>query len=396
MNTKNIRDIIKYYKQDFNLIHNKEIYKWHAVKRFQDHWNVEAVDFSKMLQTSLSLAKNLLDSGLYFPKRMLLQYAELEPEEVRKAFIELLNEDNDLIKRIDDFQFTLRTINKKYFPSKNDYQDHRAIIVYLCLAYPDRYYLYKFGMFKSFVQLVEHPYEPKRGEMQNLLEYLPLCDIVRAAIIKDNQLLELHSRRIGKDEYFDSSFNILTQDVIYAAVQHLRKLQPLTKQLAASNRLIKVQRTLIAKNEIATLKGTFTNYIENEKEKKIIGELGELLVFQYEQEKLKALNIQKEPEHKSKSEGDGLGYDILSYDEQGEEISIEVKTTAHGCDTPFYITRNELVKSTKEKENFRLYRLFEYNDETNTAKFYEQQGELTSLCNNPILYRSVVQTVLTE
>lgn len=390
MNNQKVRAIIKGYKLHFKSIHNLEIYKWRAVKCFQDNWNINAPDFLTMLDSSLDLAKNLLDSDRYFPKRMLHGYVAKEPETVRHLFRDLYKEDENLIDRIETFQAGIKAINKKYFPDKSDYQDMRAVLVYLCLRYPDRYYFYKFTMFKDFVGLVDYPYQPASGDIQNILEYLSLCDIVRAEIIKDTELLELHKTRIKEQEYLDGSYHILTQDILYATVRHIDKFDKGGKQVPALKRLIRVDRYVSPKADKVVLKGSFTNYIENEKEKKRIGDLGELLVLQHEQEKLKSLGINKTPEHKSKSEGDGLGYDILSFNEEGKEIFIEVKTTANGVATPFYITRNELERSKQDSKKFFLYRLYEFDDTNNTAKYYKQQGDLTDLCVNPILYRAIV------
>jgi hypothetical protein len=390
MNNQKVREILKGYKRHFKSIHKEEIYKWRAVKCFQDNWDIQAPNFITMLDKSFALAKNLLDSGLYYPKRMLHHNTAKEPEAIRQLFIDLYKEDDNLIDRITTFQDGIKALNKKYFPGKNDYQDKRAVLVYLCLRYPDRYYLYKYKMFKGFVQLVDYPYQPKTGDIQNILEYLSLCDIIKAEIVKDNELLELHKTRIKEQEYLDSSYNILTQDIIYAAVQHIDKFEQDGKQESALKRLIKVDRPVSPKTDKVVLKGSFTNYIENEKEKKRIGDLGELLVLQHEQEKLNSLGIKKSPEHKSKSEGDGLGYDILSYDENGKEIFIEVKTTSYSSSTPFYITRNELVRSKQESDKFFLYRLYEFDDTDNKAKYYKRKGDLTELCTNPILYKAVV------
>lgn len=390
MDSKKARDIIKQYKRHFKDIHKEEIYKWRAVKCFQDNWAIAAPDFNEMLNRSLHLTKNLLDSGLYYPKRMLLKNTEANPEFVRQLFVDLYNEDQDLNERIINFQKKIKASNKKNFPGKNDYQDKRAVLVYLCLQYPDRYFLFKYEMFKKFVQLVDYPYQPSRGDIENILQYLTLCNILKEEILKDNELIELHKTRITNQEYFDSSFNILTQDIIYAAVRHIDKFEQGGKQESALTRLLRTDKNVLPKSDKVILKGSFTNYIENEKENKRIGDLGELLVLQHEQEKLKSLGIKKEPEHKSKSEGDGLGYDILSYNEKGQEIYIEVKTTVRNFDTPFFITRNELERSKQDSDKFFLYRLYEYEDKNNTAKYYKRNGELTDLCVNPILFRAIV------
>lgn len=391
MNIQKLRDIIKQYKRHFKYIHQEEIYKWRAVKCFQDNWNIAADNFPEMLEASFALTKNLLDSGLYYPKRMLLKNAEANPEFVRQLFMILYDEEQDLITRITSFKNSIREHSRRTFPTlKNDYQDLRAISVYLCLRYPDRYYFFKYELLKKIVFLVDYPYQPSRGDFENILQYLTLCNILKEEILKDNELLELHKTRLTEKDFFDSSFNILTQDIIYAAARHIDKFKQGGTQESALKRLINVSQPVSPKSEKIILKGSFTNYIENEKENKRIGDLGELLVLQHEQEKLKELGIRKEPEHKSKSEGDGLGYDILSYNEQGKEIFIEVKTTVRNYDAAFFITRNELVRSKQDSDKFFLYRLYDFDDTNNKAKYYKRQGDLSELCVNPVLYRAVV------
>lgn len=391
MNILKLRDIIKQYKRHFKYIHQEEIYKWRAVKCFQENWNITADNFPEMLEASFALTKNLLDSGLYYPKRMLLKNAEANPEYVRKLLMTLYDEEQDLITRITNFKNGMREHSRRTFPTlKNDYQDLRAISVYLCLRYPDRYYFYKYELLKKIVLLIDYPYQPTWGDFENILQYLTLCNILKEEILKDNELLELHKTRLTEKDFFDTSFNILTQDIIYAAARHIDKFKQGGTQESALKRLINVSQPVSPKTEKVVLKGSFTNYIENEKENKRIGDLGELLVLQHEQEKLKALGINKEPEHKSKSEGDGLGYDILSYNEQAKEIFIEVKTTVRSYDAPFFITRNELVRSKQDSDKFFLYRLYDFDDTNSKAKYYKRQGDLSELCVNPVLYRAVV------
>ena len=138
-----------------------------------------------------------------------------------------------------------------------------------------------------------------------------------------------------------------------------------------------------------SLEGRFTNYIDLEREKKRIGDLGELLVLEWESEKLSRARTGKSPVHMSASKGDGLGYDILSYDEKGREIYIEVKTTTGGPTRPFFITANELERSIQNSSNFVLYRLFDFDPVKQTAKYFEIRGDLTEYCSNPVLFRVI-------
>ncbi len=100
MNRQLLKQYIKKYKLNFDRVNQEEIYKWKAVKCYQDNWNIEAENFYEMLLASLRRTKNLLDSGQYFPLRMIVQYAEHKPNEVRKLFENLYNEDEDLFERI--------------------------------------------------------------------------------------------------------------------------------------------------------------------------------------------------------------------------------------------------------------------------------------------------------
>jgi hypothetical protein len=60
----------------------------------------------------------------------------------------------------------------------------------------------------------------------------------------------------------------------------------------------------------------------------------------------------------SQSIGDGLGFDVISFDDiDGSERLIEVKTTGLGKYFPFYVTANELRCSEDVVQRFHLYRV---------------------------------------
>ena len=123
------------------------------------------------------------------------------------------------------------------------------------------------------------------------------------------------------------------------------------------------------------------------KNNKNIGDLGEYRVIKYEKQKLTELGkntLIDKVEHIAKSKGDGAGYDIKSFDRNGNEIFIEVKTTSSSCSTPFFITRTELERSQQEKENYRLYRLYNYNKQKDSCEIAIYKGDLTELCNYSI------------
>ena len=57
---------------------------------------------------------------------------------------------------------------------------------------------------------------------------------------------------------------------------------------------------------------------------------------------------------------DGAGYDIRSFEPDGRDRLIEVKTTNGWERTPFHITRNELAVADTNRDDWRLVRLWNF------------------------------------
>lgn len=92
-----------------------------------------------------------------------------------------------------------------------------------------------------------------------------------------------------------------------------------------------------------------------------LGERGEYVVLQYEIRKLKQHNIRKKPIQIS-SEDDTAGYDIESYNINGEKIFIEVKATnSTPADFKFFISANELSIAKELKDAYHIYVVFRPN-----------------------------------
>lgn len=91
-------------------------------------------------------------------------------------------------------------------------------------------------------------------------------------------------------------------------------------------------------------------------------------------------------EHVSQTLGDGLGFDIRSFDAQGNEQMIEVKTTRFAKDTPFFVSRNELNVSEQKSAHFHLYRVYEFRQQ---PKLFTLKGAITAHCQlDPVTYRA--------
>lgn len=107
-----------------------------------------------------------------------------------------------------------------------------------------------------------------------------------------------------------------------------------------------------------------------------------MIVLKYEKDLLEKEgkpNLARKIKHISQEEGDGAGYDILSFDLHGNEKYIEVKTTRLNSETQFHLTDNELEFSKKEASNYYLYRVYDFDIQENKAKFYILHGDLTNI-----------------
>jgi len=105
------------------------------------------------------------------------------------------------------------------------------------------------------------------------------------------------------------------------------------------------------------------NYLERESRNASLGAAGELFVLELEHRRLweaGARHLAERVEHVAQTQGDGLGYDIASFDPDGTERLIEVKTTSFGAMTPFFASKREVTVSEERAEQFRLYRLFKF------------------------------------
>lgn len=389
MNQKALENIVKFYKLNYNKIEAQEIYKWKAFKTFHDKWNIDATDFKGMLAEALKDVSNLMSAANYYPKRMILWMAGKDEAAVKAMFQDLYDPSVDLRLRMDAFKEAARELVEKY-KEKNvhhTYQDDRAIMVYLSLRYPETYYLYKYTMFKDFVEYVDYDTPPKSGNDDNIPKFLSLCDYIRNYIQYDTELLEMYAPR--KVQYYDPDYHLLVQDIIYTTYY---QEQP---ELLESVQIVKP--TEFQKNAVVNpivLEGkTGIDYIEEEKRRKEIGDLGEQFVYDQERAKVKQYKLPKSKQvvWVSRDKGDGFGYDILSYDEAGNEMYIEVKTTVGAENTSFFISANELAKSKQCADHYYLYRVYEFDKKTVTGKYSVLKGSLEDLCLVPISYRVDLQ-----
>lgn len=132
------------------------------------------------------------------------------------------------------------------------------------------------------------------------------------------------------------------------------------------------------------------NYLEMESRNQALGLAGEKLVLEFEHERLWRAgkkDLANRIEHVSDSEGDHLGFDISSFETDGRDRLIEVKTTRFGVLTPFFASKNEVEISAARETEYQLYRLFSFAEQ---PKLFVLPGSLRNTCSlDPIQFSAL-------
>jgi hypothetical protein len=79
-----LQSYLEQYKASFQqrLGQNGEIFKWRAIKHFQDNWDINASDFPAMLKAALAETSTFLAAGQFFPRTRIEELSNEDPETV--------------------------------------------------------------------------------------------------------------------------------------------------------------------------------------------------------------------------------------------------------------------------------------------------------------------------
>lgn len=195
-----------------------ENFKWKAIQHFQKYWNIDAADFAAMLDQSLAKTFNLLSSGYYYAKAMIVQFAKEDPEGVRELFRMLYDETRDLSERYTKFVAYAedRKQNHNEEGWKNHYQDTKSVSIYLWLRYPDKYYIYKYGEIRPAAEILQSDFIPKKyASAENLIGSFRFCDEICAQISQNEAITSTFKSLLTDDCYPDPQYRTLAFDVVF-------------------------------------------------------------------------------------------------------------------------------------------------------------------------------------
>jgi hypothetical protein len=188
-----IEDAIEEYASDFENHWKDEQYKWQAVQWFQDNWNIDAANFTDMIENATSKTFNLLASMNSFPRGMIIGLAKVAPNEVKDMFIHLYDESIDLSKRVQGFIDESDKLRIKHNPGNWNmhYQNTNAISTYLWLHYPEKYYIYKYNEYRDVVRKLGLNYSFKRGQVSEMVKGFQMYNQLNDYLHKNPNVVEI-------------------------------------------------------------------------------------------------------------------------------------------------------------------------------------------------------------
>lgn len=213
----NLRDIVTLFKNhqiQYGLNGDskfEELYKWELVSKQSGHPDPNAVDFSKEIN---SLALNNLCYGSQITA--IRFFAKFEPEEYRKLFKALFDENILLQERIEKFTDSCKTlwddkIKAKFEKETSAMCDERLISCFLTFYNPQKYTFYKDDVYKNLCKLLE---VKQRKARQKLVHFYELLEkYVIPEIEKENELILSINDEI-KNHGYTQSMPLTAQTVL--------------------------------------------------------------------------------------------------------------------------------------------------------------------------------------
>ena len=207
MNLKDIITLFKNHQFQYGLNGDsenqmQELYKWELVSKQNGHPDPNAVDFSKEIK-SLVL-KNLCYSSQITAIR---NFAKYEPEEYRKLFKALFDENIFLRERIEKFTDSCKTlwddkIKARFSKKTRAMCDERLISCFLTLHNPQKYTFYKDDVYKNLCKLLE--VKPRKAGLKLVHFYELLEQYVIPEIKEEEDLISSINDELTDNGYIQS------------------------------------------------------------------------------------------------------------------------------------------------------------------------------------------------
>jgi len=218
MTMKDALEIYKEYVKGDNNV--KELYKWRCIKWYQEHFDINATEFSKMLKLAFK-KKTEAGSGMllnHFAEEKILNAAEQAPKEIKNMFQVLYDESKSLEDRISYFRTQAKSlaeiiVNPKTNQLSKDGQDYSAISFYLAMMYPNKYPLYRRVLYAYACELSNEA--PLKNSTDKFYHYIEMMKKLSSVLADDQEAVELTNKNLTDDCYKGPMAALITQNVLW-------------------------------------------------------------------------------------------------------------------------------------------------------------------------------------
>ena len=212
-----LAELLDMYYDQFPARWDQEKYIWKAVQTFQNHWDPDATDFSKMIFEATADADYLMNASLYYPREMIVGMARKEPSYVASMFKSLFDESIAVSIRAEKFYNDadrIRTNFKGTYYNRN-FQTMNAVSTFLWLMYPNNYYFYKVSVARKVSSQTGLSYEAGSTEVEKMISQFILMDKISAALRQDHRSRELLDPRLDESLYYDDQLHCMAMDFAF-------------------------------------------------------------------------------------------------------------------------------------------------------------------------------------
>lgn len=207
-------------------VNEEEGYKFKAVEIFQQNFDMAAPDFATMLETSIE-DNNLAKGSWYFPRKMLLIFANEHPTETKEALRLLFDESKPVAERIDEvtgrFKHLMDVRNQKLNENSHSFIGIRFLSLLLGYRFPGIHNAIKPREWRVFCKYIDEdfkiPSHASDGEKYQIFDqYIKrLRDYIRDVSEIKNLRDQLTRGLVFRDE----EFGWMAQNVIYVTARVL-------------------------------------------------------------------------------------------------------------------------------------------------------------------------------
>lgn len=202
-----------------------EGYKFRAVNQFQANIDLDSTDLAGNIEISI-VNNNLVTGAMYFPRKMLLIYAQLYPEETREILKNLYDETREVSIRITETKEKFEQLENTRAKDLGQKQAHtfiglRFISLLLGYMYPDKHNALKPSEWKVYASYIDPEFSMPRGTPagEQYKIYCKYIEPLRELLVSRKEIAEIKDKLTGGLSFSDEQFRWMTQDVIFVTAR---------------------------------------------------------------------------------------------------------------------------------------------------------------------------------